>query len=117
MKVIEKGWGREIIFASNELYCGKLMVFDKRGSKGSMHFHLKKDESWYVNQGSFKVSWIDTKSARICDKVLNRGDTWRNIPGHPHQLEALEDVSIIFEVSTEDVPEDSYRVLPGDSQK
>jgi hypothetical protein len=33
-----------------------------------------------------------------------------------HQLTSLEDDSIIFEVSTHDDPEDSYRVAPGDSQ-
>lgn len=113
---VQKGWGKEVIFESNELYCGKLMIFDKQGSKGSMHFHIKKDESWYVAQGKFKVRCIETETAKVVEHILNVGDTWRNRPGEPHQLEALEDNSIIYEVSTQDLSTDSYRVFPGDSQ-
>ena len=40
---IDKGWGYELIFASNDLYCGKIMVFNKKGAKFSMHYHAKKD--------------------------------------------------------------------------
>ena len=39
---IPKGWGHEVIFVNNELYCGKLLVF-KKGAKFSMHYHLIKD--------------------------------------------------------------------------
>ena len=30
---VEKGWGYELIWATNDLYCGKIMVFEKVGSK------------------------------------------------------------------------------------
>jgi mannose-6-phosphate isomerase-like protein (cupin superfamily) len=114
---IEKGWGKEIIFASNKDYCGKLLCFDKAGNKSSMHFHAIKDETWYVQQGSFMVQWIDTKTATINSSKLNVGSIWNNPPLLPHRLEALEDNSIIFESSTADYCTDSYRVIPGDSQK
>ena len=42
---VDKGWGYELIWATNDLYCGKIMVFEKPGSKMSMHFHKEKDES------------------------------------------------------------------------
>ena len=116
-KTIEKGWGREVIFADTEDYCGKLMIFDNVGDKGSMHFHLKKDESWFIAKGSFIVRWIDTTSARIHEHKLVVGDIWRNRPGEPHQLEALEKDSVVYEVSTHDDPNDSLRVLPGTGQK
>jgi mannose-6-phosphate isomerase-like protein (cupin superfamily) len=115
-QIVEKGWGREIIFVNNEKYCGKLLCFDKAGSKGSMHFHGKKTETWYVQQGSFIVYYINTANANKCSSVLNQGDTWTNEVFEPHQLEALEDDSIVFEVSTHDDPHDSYRVEKGDSQ-
>ena len=35
---VEKGWGHENIFATNDKYCGKLLVFNE-GSRFSMHFH------------------------------------------------------------------------------
>ena len=41
---------------------------------------------------------------------LEAGDVIEIERGLPHQLEALEDGSTIFEVSTEHFDEDSYRV-------
>ena len=51
---------------------------------------------------------------RIVDE-LNEGDVVTIYQGIAHQLEALED-SIIFETSTHDKINDSYRVEKGDSQ-
>jgi mannose-6-phosphate isomerase-like protein (cupin superfamily) len=114
---IEKGWGKEVIFASTDSYCGKFLQFNKAGNKFSMHFHAKKDETWVVIEGAFKLTFIDTSNATIHESILRKGDTWNNPPMLPHQLEALEDNSIIIEVSTADDPNDNYRVMPGDSQK
>lgn len=113
---VAKGWGMEIIWATNDKYCGKLLIFKNVGSKMSMHFHKEKDETWFVNTGKFIVRWIDTKTAEISEKILVEGDTWHNPPLQPHQLEALSPESIIFEVSTADSVDDNYRILPGDSQ-
>ena len=115
--VQEKGWGRELIFATNDKYCGKLMFFDKKGAKFSMHFHKEKDETWYVMNGSFTLHIMNTDNAELETHVLHKGDTWRNEPMLPHQLLAMEDNSIIVEVSTPDSVEDNYRIAKGDSQK
>ena len=114
--VVTKAWGREVIFATNEKYCGKLLCFDKAGVKFSLHFHAEKDESWYVLNGSFELEVVNTKDASTMKKVLSKGDTWRNPPNLPHRLISLEDDSIIIEVSTPDSVEDNYRIAPGDSQ-
>lgn len=112
--IVDKGWGSELIWATNDKYCGKLMTF-KKGAKFSMHFHAEKDETWLVQGGLFKVIWIDTKDASRHEKLLNIGDTWRNPPFMPHQLICLQ-AGEIMEVSTADSVEDNYRVEPGDSQ-
>ena len=112
---IPKGWGKEIVFENNELYCGKLLYFNK-GCKFSMHYHLIKDETWYVKEGKFIYRWIDTETADVIEQYLQEGDCVRQLPGQPHQLEALEN-GIIFEVSTTHSDSDSYRVWKGDSQK
>jgi uncharacterized RmlC-like cupin family protein len=114
--VVEKGWGYELIWATNEKYCGKIMVFNKEGAMTSMHFHKEKDETWFVNSGKFKVRYIDTKDSMLYEKELNEGDTWYNPPLMPHQLIALQAESSITEVSTPDSVEDNYRIGPGDSQ-
>ena len=113
---IKKGWGYELIWATNDKYCGKIMVFEKAGSKFSIHFHHEKDETWFVNGGRFIVRWIDTKDATLFEKELKEGDTWHNPPLQPHQLEALEPMSSVTEVSTPDSVEDNFRLIPGDSQ-
>lgn len=112
---VEKGWGHEEIFATNDLYCGKLLHF-KNDAKFSMHFHSEKDETWYVLSGKFVVHWINTLNAEVYSRELKPGMTWRNEPLCPHQLECIE-AGTIIEVSTPDSVEDNYRVLPGDSQK
>lgn len=112
---VPKGWGEELIIENNELYCGKLLIF-KAGCKFSMHYHMIKDETWYVETGEFIYRWIDTETADVHEQKLKPGDIVRQLPGQPHQLEALTDGKI-FEVSTQHFDEDSYRVWKGDSQK
>jgi len=114
---VDKGWGFELVWASNELYCAKLLCFKAPGSKMSMHFHAKKTETWFINSGQFIVRWIDTKTAKQHEKVLIQGTVWHNPPYQPHQLEAMLPESVVFEVSTLDDPEDNFRVQPGDSQR
>lgn len=111
---IPKGWGSELIWASNEKYCGKLLRFNS-GAKFSMHFHAGKDETWYVLSGKFEVKYILTQDASVKTITLEAGSTWRNLPLEPHQLICIEEGTII-EVSTPDSVEDNYRVMPGDSQ-
>jgi mannose-6-phosphate isomerase-like protein (cupin superfamily) len=113
---VDKGWGYEIIWATNEKYAGKILVFERVGAKFSMHFHKEKDETWFVNSGRFKLRYLDTTNATMFERELKEGDVWRNPPMLPHQLEALEPNSMIFEVSTPDSVEDNFRILPGDSQ-
>lgn len=112
--IIQKGWGSEDIWATNDKYCGKVMHF-KTGKKFSMHFHKEKDESWYVLKGKFMLKYIDTVTAETHTKILESGDTWHNPPLLPHQLICLE-AGDIMEVSTPDSVEDNYRIFPGDSQ-
>lgn len=112
---VEKGWGHELIWATTDKYCGKLLKFNK-DAKFSMHFHFEKEESWYVLDGKFIVKYIDTTDASIHEKILETGDTWHNKPLLPHQVICIE-AGTILEVSTADSVEDNYRVMKGDSQK
>jgi quercetin dioxygenase-like cupin family protein len=115
VEIVEKGWGKEIIFVNNDEYCGKLLCFEK-DKKFSMHYHLIKEESWYVSEGEFEYSWIDTEKASIHSTLIGKGDVIDLEVGQPHQLKALTEGATIFEVSTKHYEEDSYRVLPGSSQ-
>ena len=112
---VEKGWGFENIFATNEKYTGKLLTF-KEGAKFSMHFHTEKDETWFVLEGLFDLLTIDTKTADIKKERMEPGTARRIMPPVPHQLICIK-AGTIIEVSTADSVEDNHRVAKGDSQK
>ncbi len=114
---VEKGWGYEQIWVTNDSYCSKLLYFREKGQKFSMHFHVNKLESWLVLNGSFLLEILNTDTAKITQYTMDKDSTWTNNRLVPHRLTALEDNSTILEVSTPDSVEDNYRVLPGDSQK
>lgn len=105
---VDKSWGYELIIENNELYCGKILVFNK-GCRFSMHYHMIKDETWYIIEGTFIYRYIDKATAKVTEVNLNPGDSVRIHPGMPHQLEAITDARL-FEVSTQHFDSDSYRV-------
>lgn len=108
---IPKGWGHELIIHNSKEYCGKILVF-KSGCKFSMHYHILKQETWYVNEGIFEFRWIDPQSAKIHKKWLSAGDVVTIHRGLPHQLIAQTNGEI-FEISTEHFDSDSYRIEKG----
>lgn len=111
---VEKGWGHEEIWVTNDKYCSKFMHF-KKDAKFSMHFHKEKEETWYIMSGKFLIKHIDTLNASVREQTLGPGQIVHNVPLCPHQVFCLEEGTIL-EVSTPDSVEDNYRVLPGDSQ-
>jgi mannose-6-phosphate isomerase-like protein (cupin superfamily) len=113
---IDKGWGFEIVWANNDKYSGKLIVFEKAGAKTSLLFHKDKKKSWFVNAGRFKMRYVDVNTGELKEAILEEGKTADIGELTPHQLEALVDGSIIFEVGTTDNVEDRFRLSPGDSQ-
>jgi mannose-6-phosphate isomerase-like protein (cupin superfamily) len=114
---IDKGWGFEIAFANNSMYSGKLLVFERAGAKTSMMFHKERSKTWFVNEGKFKLTYIETTTGKVFEHVIEAGATSTIAKMSPHQLEALEPNSIIFEVGTGDEGDtDRIRLSPGDTQ-
>jgi len=109
---VPKGWGHELVIVNDEKYCGKILVF-KKGCKFSMHYHIIKQETWYVNKGSFIFDWIDTETSERHRIGLTQGDVVTIPIGMPHQLHAIVDGEI-FEISTQHFDSDSYRIEKGD---
>lgn len=112
---VAKGWGSELIWATNDHYCSKFLNFNT-GARFSMHFHRDKTETWYVLSGRFEIETIDTQTAQVHTKILGTGGVHHNPTLVPHRITCLEEGTII-EVSTPDSVEDNYRVMPGDSQR
>jgi mannose-6-phosphate isomerase-like protein (cupin superfamily) len=108
-KIVPKIWGYEIIFANNELYCGKILHFYE-GGKGSLHYHVKKTESWYIQSGRILLVWVNGTTGEFFSEIMSAGDTVSHKSGECHCVEALEETDI-FEVSTTHYDDDSYRIF------
>ncbi len=106
---VEKTWGREVWATNNSKYCGKILEF-KEGASFSMHYHVLKEETWMVLQGSFEMEFFDLTKAEKQKAILNVGDTVHLFPSTPHKLKSLNGIGLIFEVSTQHFDEDSYRI-------
>lgn len=111
----DKGWGYELVWASNDKYCGKLMIFERPGAKTGMQFHKSKESSLFINSGLFALRFIDTKTAELKQQNLKEGDVYKITPLQPYQLIAMSPNSVIFEVGTPDDLDDIYIVGPGDN--
>ena len=107
---VEKKWGYELWIHNDSQYCGKVLVFTNEGNRFSMHYHMIKNETWYIQEGAFEFHWIDTETATLHKETLVPGQIVYIERGKPHQLIALESDSRVFEVSTEHFDNDSYRI-------
>jgi len=108
-----KGWGHEAWIANSDKYCGKLLFF-KKDKKCSFHYHLIKDEVFYLQSGKLIVKFSDDDDLTGAKQItMLPGDSFHVYIGLRHQMIALED-SELFEFSTEHFESDSYRIQKGD---
>jgi len=113
IKIVPKGWGYEKWICNNKEYCGKLLHIIK-GKKCSWHYHILKDETFYLQEGKLLVRYSDENNIEDAKElILEKGDKFYVYRGLRHQMFALED-SDLFEFSTEHFDSDSYRILRGD---
>lgn len=110
-----KGWGSEVWIINNDKYCGKLLKF-KAGAAFSDHYHIVKEETWFVMDGEFELRHYDLDNAEKLVTKLVPGDVVHIRPSTPHQLVALTEGTVV-EISTTHNEADSYRIGKGDSQK
>ncbi len=112
VKFVPKGWGFEKWIVNSEEYCGKLLYLVK-GKKCSWHYHVLKDETFYIQSGKILLKYSDDDTIENANEiVLERGDKFHIYRGLRHQMYALEDTEL-FEFSTQHFDTDSYRLIPG----
>jgi mannose-6-phosphate isomerase len=97
VKRVEKPWGYELVYASTERYCGKI-IFIRAGEELSLQFHRKKDETIYVQSGRVEFE-IGDPGKPTDTEVVAPGRAFRLEPGTVHRMRALED-TVVLEVST-----------------
>ncbi|MHA2112610.1 MAG: cupin domain-containing protein [Candidatus Hodarchaeales archaeon] len=106
-KVVDRTWGYEIWPVNNELYCFKqiLCLKDKWSSNGRWHKHPKKDETFYIVQGTLLIE-IDGEENRF---ILTSGDSIRLPPGTGHRFTSETSFCYFIEVSTTHREDDTIR--------
>lgn len=108
-----KGWGYEKWIVNKPEYCGKLL-FIQKDKKVSWHYHILKDETFYVQSGSIILLYSEQDDIESANKIiLNKGDSFYVPRKLRHRMIALEDTEL-FEFSTEHFETDSYRLIKGD---
>lgn len=108
-----KGWGYEKWIVNKPEYCGKLL-FIQKDKKVSWHYHILKDETFYIQSGSIVLLYSEEDDIESANKtVLNKGDSFHIPRKLRHRMIALEDTEL-FEFSTQHFETDSYRLIKGD---
>ena len=113
VRIVPKGWGREVWIANGDLYCGKVLEILK-GKKCSLHYHKLKTESFYLRSGRLKVRLLASPNSAVVEEFeLEPGECMDVPSGLVHQMEALEDAEL-YEFSTQHFDSDSHRIGSGD---
>ena len=102
---VEKVWGKEVWMANTNKYCGKLLYLLK-GKKCSLHYHKRKDETFYVYAGKVLIE-IKQKNHTV-STILKPGDSIRIHKKEKHRFMGIQN-SLIIEISTNHQDSDSYR--------
>ncbi len=106
IRTVPKPWGHETIWASNDLYVGKVLHINA-GHALSLQYHNLKDETIHLLSGTmiYRVGTTDGRG-RMADETtelhvieLKAGESFRNEPGTIHQMEAVTDC-VLLEAST-----------------
>lgn len=108
-----KGWGYEVWLHNDDGYCMKLLVFERAGARGSLHYHERKHETWWVASGRFMVEGLQADQHLLA--TLCAGESLHLPAGAAHRLTCIEPGTIV-EASTTHDEADVVRLAPGDSQ-
>ena len=81
-KIVDKPWGREVWYAHNDRYAGKILEVEE-GHQLSLQKHRVKHETLYLQSGRVRLELGDEEFV------------WEPV----HRMEALED-SVMLEVSS-----------------
>lgn len=101
VRIVPKPWGHEVIWAVTDRYVGKLLHI-RAGHALSVQYHERKDETIYLLAGSMIYRVRDAAGGELRDVGLKPGESFRNVPGTVHQMEALTDCDVL-EASTPDL--------------
>ena len=94
----ERDWGSEKLVALIPGILSLKVLTIKKGKKGGLQYHHKKNECGYIFSGKMLVRF-DKGDGVLSERVLCAGDSFHFPPKSVHQEEALSDC-VIVEAST-----------------
>ena len=115
MRIVDKPWGHELIWAETEAYVGKILHIEQ-GEQLSLQYHEVKEETLYCQSGRLELQIQEGED--LTTVVLEPGQARHIPPRTVHRMRALTTCDV-FEVSTphlDDVVrlEDRYGRSTGD---
>lgn len=98
MRIVEKPWGHEEIWAQCDEYVGKLL-FIKAGCRLSRQYHIEKRESVRLLSGQMTLECGLPDDPNSYYRDVSSGECFDIPPGLVHRFCAVTDV-VLIEVST-----------------
>ena len=95
MRIVEKPWGFELIWAETDSYVGKLLHINPK-QRLSLQYHEKKEETVYVVEGTL-LNYTDTESP---PQRIATGQSFHVTPNQVHRFGAEKEYVELIEVST-----------------
>ena len=97
-KIGKRDWGQEILCALIPKKISLKILKIKKGKKGGLQYHRKKDECGIIISGKLLVRYENSKG-KLSKRILKKGDIFHFPPGSIHQEEAITNCEMI-EAST-----------------
>jgi mannose-6-phosphate isomerase-like protein (cupin superfamily) len=93
----KRDWGNELLLVLIPKILSLKILKMKKGKKGGLQYHHKKNECGYLISGSLLIRY--EKKGKLLEKVIKKGDSFHFPPKSIHQEEALTNCTIV-EAST-----------------
>ena len=90
----KRSWGMEKLLVLIPKVLSLKLLKIKKGKKGGLQYHRKKNECGFILSGKLKVRF-DNGNGVLREKTLKDGDCFHFPPGSVHQEEALTNCKII----------------------
>ena len=97
MRIIDKPWGHEEIWAETSRYAGKFLII-RAGEELSRQYHETKEETICVLSGKLRLEIGAQPNIKI--QHLNPGEAFHVTPGTVHRFAADDEDVRLVEVST-----------------
>ncbi len=98
MRIVDKPWGHEIIWAETDSYVGKILHIDE-GEQLSLQYHEVKEETLFCQSGRLELEVGDGDDTNLRMIILEPGQAQHISPRTVHRMRALTTCDV-FEVST-----------------